>query len=521
VPFQEALSNNPVYDPGEWRRFFRPSTLVFVPDARSRGHWTTSSLTRVAALGEDIRRFWADHHTSLKTDLNQMESLAYYVPCKRIHEQFFVTSALAYFDFVVFEDPLARLPALFDRRADVLLCVPGKDHFRSDVDRGTELQLASVFFTLWWILHYRAAWPQASDDLRFVVAPPASADSPFGSIPSSSPIADRLALRLLSDIAGDEFHSSQDLLIRSQEKRIPWRKIVLSDEILRELFSTSAEPASEAGVLSTIGRLLESSGFPVEELQRRVSPSGLHAYVGFGTYDWVKHCLGNLLDMQWQASALRADAWVGRDEWPAHIWVMKFLSGGLLPQAPASPAQLAALTLESPELIFLGNLSEEELAFIRGEGRLIELRRVMCGKHHLLRTEIGRAPAVARESARSFLAALDEYQALLQRMVTEASLGTGRRIARKAKEDLGEIGLTGSVGILGLAAAPPWSFILAGVGAVVGGQSARGIVTTAREEGRKVKTALDNLLNSPLSICLKAKRRFEANVASAGAEGTE
>jgi hypothetical protein len=158
----------------------------------------------------------------------------------------------------------------------------------------------------------------------------------------------------------------------------------------------------------------------------------------------------------------------------------------------------------------LAQLSEEELNFLRSDDRLVEMRNLITDQHRHLRVEIGTAALAAQECAARFVAALDEYELKLQEAMRSQRTFAGH-LASKALKDKGELGLTAGMGILGLVAAPPWSFLLTAISAIVGGQSIRGLVQSSREEVREGVHHLADLKQTPMAVCANARRRAANN----------
>jgi hypothetical protein len=467
---------------------------LFVPSPMDSTHLINSLSLYIFQLVDEVSAFWERVDKDQRNWLRDSQSSIYYVPCGHIEDEPFVRSGVVYFDLIAFEDPLLVVRSMFNE---------AEAWRKTEVTSGSllhaglswDIKIVMALFELWWILRYRSSWPQSSDDLRFVVA--------GTNWEPALPNHESLALRFMSEIAQVEITGLEDLVNR--DLSIPWLEIAEQNAIIKAACTPKTPSSEESSVLHRVDVELARSGYELNELRQLPQDS----YVAFGLFKFVAKDLYHLLRNGWRASvSFGADSAVDAQFWPEQVWLMRLLSGGDLPERVVSAGELGSLTLQSNDLAFLGHITDEEISFLRTEDRLREMRALLSGEHQRLRTHIGTATSAARESGKEFLNKLDEYEKGLREAIGSRH-SKGKLMLQTGKQEAGQIGLTAAFGTLGLIAAPPWSFLLTAASAIVGGQSAFGIEKIARQEMRNEEAKIAALEQSPLSVCLGARHRFQ------------
>jgi hypothetical protein len=237
----------------------------------------------------------------------------------------------------------------------------------------------------------------------------------------------------------------------------------------------------------------------------------MNCLLGRGIYNWVEFQSAERLDHLWQTTVVGADAAVLPEEWIFQNWLLKGDATKAVPEPSLSQSQIAALTIQSDQLLFLENLSEDEIAFIRRADRLAEMRVLLSIDHATCRNRMNIAPKIAEAAAPRFVETLASYKEELAKIVQNLSANRAMKVVRKAKPESLESGLTGATGALGLIVAPPWSFLLTAIGILIGGQSIRGIASAVSEEIDRELTTERLLRSSPLSVCLAVQSRTKPN----------
>lgn len=477
---------------------------MLVPDPQRQLGWTSPTRRHLYEIACEVKTFWDESLAQLRSALRRDDLFSYYLPAEHLGESERIRSVLAYFDVVVLPDPISKLKNLFEQRQQVLDSDDAKLLF--DHDRGMDGQILAILAMLWWILSYRDLWASAPDGIRLVVVPEQEG---LEWMKKTYEVSEKLSLNLFSEVAGVEFSEQLDLLRNFDlRKPIPWLDIARTNGLFRSSLSSIAWPGVDLSpefVLEQLNREMLAYGHGNPAHYYNDIPT-LHRYIGSALFSHFKRLCAYLLINMWQASNSCADSGVYDGFWPVNVWLTERLSGGRLPSYPVSEGELGALTLQSNDLMFMRQLTDKELSIIRTDNRLSQMRAIVRQSHHGIVREIAQAPMVAQQAASNFIERLDEYERQL-REITENKSSLASLVWEKTREQAGELGLTGIMGVLGLVAAPPWSYALSAIGAVVGGQSARGIVRSALKEREKQENEKDDLQFTPLAVCLQARNR--------------
>lgn len=495
--FTSYLARNPdSYEPENWaRRFF--STSLVTPVALGSGTTGFDSWINecVAKLATEVWNYWKDTRQNLQEQVSRTNAYYYFVPYFRLHEERFINAARVYFDSICLEDPIARLALLFQQRDRLLSRSDSDSSYLEWISAGQRIQIANAFWSLWWIFKYKDHCLKEATPFEFIVVP----CDPETLLTQENPLSRQLALSYVSEIIGGEFQNEDDIVSYTDRHHIAWPNLVISDTRLSALFGPP-QGLNEEDVVTTVKRILAQTGMPPVVVG---SVPQLNGICGLGVYQWVRHKAALLVDTLWESSSFCADAAVSWEEWPFHSWMVTHLSKGI-PPPPASNSAIGALAIHSDDLLFLGDLAENEIAFLRSHERLSEIRRLLAIEHEASRAHIALAPELARGASERFLQALATYKIELQGVLNSMSRSTVAKVVDKVKQEPKEIALTVGAGLMGLIIAPPWSLILTGVGMIVGGQSVRGILKAVRQEEDEAKRKFNVLSQSPLSVCLRA-----------------
>lgn len=487
-----------------WRE--EPRSLV-IASASGRYHEPTYRAA-MYGLGELMASFWMSKGQELRDHFNTAPGTYLFVPYQEVDRPDLLSLGRIYFDLVIMEDPLPRLKSLrayHDAVLSPLRLRPLDRNAQRTINTGLDVQLVENLFFFW------SMWKKK--ELFFREVPHYAIASSLGTTQSTRVLAldnepaGKLALRYLSTVAGEELPDSQSLQTVSRDKGIPWAKLVSEDRTLRGVLRL-AEDGGPDDVRWIAAALLITYGLGEKLANAALHDEKAHPAIALAIYANLQNITASTLECHWDSSGLNAIATIDRDDWAYNEWLVREGSGATLPPNAVAANAVSFLALQTERLSFLRDLDETEVMFLRAPERLREIREVLGKCQLACRADtLVTSDSLAR-TASSFLIHLDEYEDALEEVACHETSSLAPYVVRRIEEKVGEVGLSTSIGLGGMLLSAPWSTVLGVLGLVLGGESARGILSGAWEDREADRAKVRNLKLSALSVCVSARSRL-------------
>lgn len=199
------------------------------------------------------------------------------------------------------------------------------------------------------------------------------------------------------------------------------------------------------------------------------------------THTWFNTYCNYQLD----ASVLGNDLIVGKRMWELHKWHLEFSASKNFSKYSLNQDELSALSVLHPSVDFLGDISDEELLYIRKHKELKEIQQLITIERHRIKTmSLEDFSTEAEKNARRILEAISVYEKELQVKLSEKR--------KRDRLSLLGLGLAVTLGVSSIAV-PVLAIPAAAFGFVAGTSSLRGAINDHLTGEKNEKNFWDDL----------------------------